>query len=83
MVAAGERPDEAGSVLMSLYGERPLQRKGCQLQAGDPAFGAGFQCGNVFGREVEAHHPIEKLGSFGGREPQVGRPQLGHLPANA
>ena len=37
MVAAGEGLDEAGGVLMSLHGQ------GRQLQAGDPAFGAGLQ----------------------------------------
>ena len=62
---------------MSPHGKRG------QLQAGNPAFGAGFQCGDVFGREVEAHHPIEKLGGFGGRKPQIGRTQLGHLPPGA
>ncbi len=42
MVAAGERFDKAGGVLM------PLHRNRGQLQAGNPAFGAGFQCGDVF-----------------------------------
>src|SRR5260221_538933 len=41
MVAAGKRFDEAGGVFM------PLQGKRSQLQAGNPAFGAGFQCGDV------------------------------------
>ncbi len=35
MVAAGERSDEAGGVLLSLQGNCS------QLQAGNPAFGAG------------------------------------------
>src|SRR5260221_255482 len=42
MVTAGERLDEAGGVLLSLQGN------GSQVQAGNPAFGAGFQGGNVF-----------------------------------
>ena len=53
------------------------------MQAGNPAFGATFQRGNVFGREVEAHDLVEKSGGFGGRKPQVGRTQLGHLPPGA
>jgi len=77
MVAAGEGLDEAGGVLMSLHRERG------QLQAGDPAFGAGFQGRDVFGREVEAHDLVEEIGSFGGGETQVGRTQLGHLPPAA
>ena len=58
-VAAGEGLDEARSVLMPLHGNRG------QLQAGNPAFGAGFQCGDVFRREVQAHHLVEKFGGFG------------------
>ena len=47
MVRAGERLDEAGRVRRPCSDERPLQCKGGQLQAGDPAFGAGFQRGHV------------------------------------
>ena len=72
-VAAGEGLDEAGGVRSPLHGERR------QLQAGDPAFGAGLQGGDVLRREVEAHHPVEELGGFGGGEAQVGRAQLGQL----
>ena len=77
MVAAGERLDEAGGVLMSLHGKRG------QLQAGNPAFGAGFQCGDVFRREVQAHHLVEKFGGFGGGKTQVGGAQFGQLAAGA
>ena len=51
MVAAGERLDEAGGVLMSLHGNRG------QIAAGNPAFGASFQCGDVFRREVQVPSP--------------------------
>ena len=47
MMRAGERLDEAGRVRSALQRQRPLQGKGCQLQAGDPPFGAGFQRGHV------------------------------------
>ena len=56
---------------IQLYGKRS------QLQSGDPAFGAGFQRGNVFCREIQSHHLVEKIGSFDGRETQVGGAQLG------
>ena len=46
-VAAGESLDKTGGVCPALHGE-------CgQLQAGNPAFGAGFQCSDVFRRKVE------------------------------
>jgi hypothetical protein len=54
-----------------------------QLQAGDPTLGPGFQRGDVFRREAQAHHPIQELGGFGGGEAQVGGAQLGHLPPGA
>ena len=62
---------------MSLHGNRG------QLQAGNPAFGARFQGGDVFRREVEAHHLVEKSGGFGGGKAQVGGAQLGQLAAGA
>ena len=77
MVAAGEGLDETGGVLMSLHGKRG------QLQAGNPAFGAGFQRGDVFCREVQTHHLVEKLGGFGGGKTQVGGTQLGQLAPGA
>ena len=77
MVAAGERFDEAGGVLMSLHRNRG------QLQPGNPAFGAGFQGGDVFRREVEAHHLVEKSGGFGGGKAQVGGAQFGQLARGA
>src|SRR5688572_6269934 len=46
IVAAGERFDEAAGILM------PLQRNRGQLQTSNPAFGAGFQCVDLFCRKV-------------------------------
>jgi len=77
MVAAGERLDEAGGVLM------PLHRERGHLQAGNPAFGAGFQRGDLPGREVEAHDLVEEIGRLRGGEAQIGCTQLGHLPPAA
>ena len=51
VVAAGERRDEAGDVVAA------LQRDRGQLQAGDPALGAGFQRGDVVGRESSGPSP--------------------------
>ena len=48
----------------------PLHRDGGQLQTGDPAFGAGFQGGNIFRREIQPHHSVKKLGGFSRRKPQ-------------
>ena len=76
-VAAGERRDEAGSVCTALQGDRG------QLQAGDPALGAGFERGDVVGREVEVHHLVEKVGGLGRGEAQVGGAQLGQLASGA
>ena len=83
MMAAGERLDETGGVLMPLHRKRPLQGKGGQLQTGNPAFGAGFQRGDVFRREVQAHHLVEKFGGFGGGETQIGGAQFGQLAPGA
>jgi len=53
------------------------------LQTGNPALGTGFQRSNVLRREVESHDLVEESGGFSGREAQVGRAQLGHLPPAA
>ena len=53
------------------------------MQAGNPAFGAGFQGGDIFRREVQAHHLVEKVGGFGGGKAQVGGAQLGQLAPGA
>ena len=54
-----------------------------QLQTGNPAFGAGFQRGDVFRREVQTHHLVEKFGGFGGGKTQVGGAQFGQLTPGA
>ena len=77
MVAAGEGLDEAGDVLMSQHGKRS------QLQASNPAFGAGFQRGDVFCGELQAHCLVKKIGGFGGGKTQVGSAQLGQLAPDA
>ena len=59
-VAAGERLDEAGEILLPLHGERG------QLQAGDPAFGAALEGGDVLHRELQAHHLVEEVGRLVG-----------------
>ncbi len=58
-----------------------LHRKRRQLQAGDPAFGTVFQRGDVGGREAEAHHLVEKFGSFSGGKAQIGGAEFGQLAA--
>ena len=60
-----------------------LQGKRGQLQAGNPAFGAGFQRGDIFRREVQAHRLVEKSGGFGGGKTQVGGAQFGQLVSGA
>ena len=82
MVAAGESLDKSGRVVPSLHG-KSLQRKGSHLQAGNPAFGAGFQCGDLFGREIQAHRPIKKSGRFVRSKTKIGGPQLGQLAPDA
>ena len=62
---------------------RPCIEMRGQLQAGNPAFGAGFQRGDVVRGEVQAHHLVEELGGFGGGEAQVGGAQLGQLAPGA
>ena len=60
-----------------------MQSQGGQLQAGDPAFGAGFQRGDIFCGEVQSHHLVEKFGGFGGSKAQVGGAQFSQLAAGA
>ena len=76
-VVSGECLDESGNVLVALH------RECRQLQTGNPAFGAGFQCGDVFRREVQAHHLVEKFGGFGRGKTQVGGAQFGQLAPGA
>ena len=56
-----------------------MQGERGQLQAGDPAFGALLQCGDVLGWKIQAHVPVEELGRLGRGEAEVGRAQLGQL----
>ncbi len=76
-VAAGKGAHKAGHVVPALHRER------CQLQPGDPAFGASFQRDHVAGRQVEVHHLVEKGRGLVGREAQVGLAQFSQLAAPA
>ena len=67
--------NKAGGILLPLHGKRG------QLQTGNPAFGAGFQSGDIFRRETKTHRLVEKLGGFGGGKAQIGGAQLGQLAA--
>ena len=53
------------------------------MQTGNPAFGAGFQRGDIFLGEIQSHHPVEEFGGFGGGKAQVGGAQFGQLTADA
>ena len=69
-VVAGEAGDEAGDVVSSLHRQR------CQLERGDPAFGASLQSGDVGGRQLQAHHLVEIGRGLVEREAQIGGPDL-------
>ncbi|MNI42299.1 hypothetical protein D3C73_965870 [compost metagenome] len=72
-MAAGERLDEAGSIITPLHGESS------QLQTGNPAFCAGFKEPDIFSGKRQTHHPAQKFSSFGGVEPQVCSPKFSQL----
>ena len=76
-VAAGESLDKTGFVCS------PLHRECSHLQTGDPAFGASFQRGDLFRREVEAHHLVEESRGLRVREAQIPGPQFGQLAVDA
>ncbi len=61
----------------------PLQCQGGQLQTGDPAFGAGFQRGDIICGELQAHRLVKKFGSLGRGEAQLGGAQFGQLSPGA
>jgi hypothetical protein len=77
-VAAGERGHEGGRVGLTAQGQ------GRELQPGRPSLGSRGQRGH--GRigqglpRPPGHLPQQRAG-LAGREPQVGGPQLGQLPA--
>ena len=60
-----------------------MQSQGSQLQAGDPAFGAGFQRGDIFCGELQTHRLVKKFGGFGRGKAQVGGTQFGQLATGA
>ena len=53
------------------------------MQAGNPTFGAILQRGDILRRQIQAHHPNEKVGGFGRREAQISGAQFGHLAPGA
>ena len=77
MMASGERGDEG------IYILAPLHRDGSQLQAGDPALGPRFQGSHLRLSQAQAHHLLEELPAFPGREAQPFGPDLGELAAGA
>ena len=42
-----------------------------QLQTGNPAFGAGFQGGDISIGKIQSHYLVEKFSGFGGGKLQV------------
>ncbi len=76
-VVSGECPDEPGNILVALQGQRG------ELQASNPAFGAGGKERDVFGREGETHHLGEKCGGFRGGKPHISGTQLAQVVPGA
>ena len=69
-VVAREAGDEAGDVSSSLHRQR------CQLERGDPSFGASLQSGDVGGRQLQSHHLVEIGRGLVEREAQIIGPDL-------
>jgi len=59
-IAASERSDEAGVIRAVAH------RQGGELQAGDPALGAGFERRHRLSRQGQTHHIGEERGGFRG-----------------
>ena len=54
-----------------------------ELQAGDPAFGALFQGGDIGLGKRETHAVIQEAGGFAGGKAQVDQAKLGELVVGA
>ena len=67
--------DETGDMLCISF----LQRECSQLQPSNPALGTSPQRCDIFCREIESHHLIEKCSSFIIGETQIGDTQFGQL----
>ncbi len=76
-MTAGEGFDEGRGVITALHRERG------ELQARDPALGAGFEGRHLALGQGQAHDVAQKLGGFGRREAQVGGAQFDQLVAGA
>ena len=59
-----------------------LHRKGCQLQAGDPAFCARLHGGKIVGRERQSHRFVQKSGDLGLCKAQLLGPDIQELVAD-
>ncbi len=69
-VVARELADERGRIASSLHRQRS------ELQGGDPAFGTRFEHVDISGGQGQVHCAVQVLGSFVGREAQVGSAHL-------
>ena len=78
-VITGEGSDEGFGLRWILLQGQCLQGQGCQLQAGDPAFGAGFERRHYPAGEAQTHRLVQENGCLLARETQVALPDLGHL----
>ena len=76
-VVAREAGDEAGDVGSSLHRQR------CQLERGDPPFGASLQSGDVGGRQLQSHHLVEIGRGLVEREAQISGPDLDEFAAGS
>src|SRR5438445_8706529 len=76
-VIAREGPDEASNVVPALHRERR------QLESSNPSFGAGFQGGDVFWRNVQTHDPVEERGRLVASKTQICCSQLSELAPRA
>ena len=79
-IIAGESSDKIVAFLVVERGGLHRQRR--QFQAGNPAFGAGFQRRHIRRRQIEAHDLINENGRFRFSKPQINISYLCHLAAH-
>jgi hypothetical protein len=72
---AGERPDEARSIVSSDHGDRR------QLKTCDPTLGAVLEEGHIVGRERQSHGAAEEVSRLCMIEPKVESTDLGQEAA--
>ena len=56
------------------------KRKRREIQTGGPSLGPFDKIGHIGIAEIDRSNRAHKRGCLRGREPQLGRPDLGHLP---